>query len=495
MRSTDSTWSVGLLGWLGCDSRPTVLVDKAVAAIALIFLAPLFGLIGILIKLESPGPVFYRQARVGKDGRPFLLYKFRKMPHGLDRGPKISPPNDLRLTRVGRLLERLKLDELPQLLNVLRGEMRIIGPRPEVPEIVKLYTERQREVLRAWPGITGPNQIVWRNEKDLIPPHVDDVESYYVQRILPQKIETDLRYLANRSWRSDLVLLAQTVWVTLFEPFKPKHFQSKLSLLAHIGADATLLLGAALLVPIFSTGVQTGAAAMTLAKLALALAGLHFLGFLVFGVCWQSWKLASKADLWTLSKSLGITTALSILPVVFWFPVGPALRVLFLSFVFSLVMVGGGRFVVSTHIQRKNAMARTRAAVRNVVLYGVNEESELFLRRIEKGLVPGYRVLAFLDNDPRNRGLRIHNVRVVGNAADLRLLHELKGVHAVYVFAGDDDGGIKLLRKLCSELGIAFHRGPVPITVEGRRASEQKLRRSDSRADQFEEVQKPEIVG
>src|SRR5262245_57071222 len=139
--------------------------DLAVAAAALVLLAPLFGLVALLIKLDSRGPVFYGQVRVGRHRRPFRMWKFRKMYHDLPApGPSLTRRHDTRLTRVGQFLERTKLDELPQLLNVLRGEMSVVGPRPEVPKFVRDDAEQWDAVLSVKPGIVGPCQVRFRNE-------------------------------------------------------------------------------------------------------------------------------------------------------------------------------------------------------------------------------------------------------------------------------------------------------------------------------------------
>jgi len=176
------------------------LFEVAVAAGALAVTSPLLALAMVAIRVESPGSPIYRQRRVGKDGRPFDVLKLRTMVTGaehLGRGLAVSE-GDARITRVGRLLRRTSLDELPNLVNVLRGEMAIIGPRPTVPVQVERYTERQRGRLAVKPGITGWAQVQGRTE-------------------LPwdERIELDLWYIEHRSWRLDLAILARTVRMVL----------------------------------------------------------------------------------------------------------------------------------------------------------------------------------------------------------------------------------------------------------------------------------------
>jgi lipopolysaccharide/colanic/teichoic acid biosynthesis glycosyltransferase len=174
--------------------RLTRAVDVGVSLFGLVVTAPLFLLIGIAIKVESRGPVFYWGRRVGEGGREFDMLKFRKMPRDA-AGPKLTLAHDDRLTRLGRFLHLTKLDELPQLWNVLRGQMTLVGPRPEDPAYVALYAEEYRRILDLRPGITGLAQIQYRDEtKLLVGP---DYEQRYRNELLPDKITID-RYYADR---------------------------------------------------------------------------------------------------------------------------------------------------------------------------------------------------------------------------------------------------------------------------------------------------------
>lgn len=187
------------------------LLDVIAAAVGLLVLSPLFLLIAVLIKRDSPGPVFYRARRVGKDGHEFRLYKFRSMVSGADRqGPGITAAGDNRVTKVGRFLRRTKLDELPQLINVLIGDMSLVGPRPEDPRYVALYTQEQRQVLAVRPGITSAASLTYRDESTLLAG--EDWERRYIQEIMPHKLAIDLDYNARRTLASDLNLIMRTVF-------------------------------------------------------------------------------------------------------------------------------------------------------------------------------------------------------------------------------------------------------------------------------------------
>lgn len=185
-------------------------IDILASAVGLILLSPILLSIAILIKLNSAGPIIYRARRVGKDGKLFDLYKFRTMVLDADnRGPKITVAGDKRVTRVGRWLRRNKLDELPQLFNVLKGEMSLVGPRPEDPRYVEEYTSEQRKVLSVRPGVTSAASLTYRNEEALL--SGPDWEDKYRDEVMPAKLAIDLAYLSRRTIWSDLKLIAQTL--------------------------------------------------------------------------------------------------------------------------------------------------------------------------------------------------------------------------------------------------------------------------------------------
>lgn len=194
--------------------------DFTAALVGLVLLSPLLAVLALWVKWDSPGPVFYRGQRVGKDGKIFHIFKFRSMVVGAaKKGPAVTREGDPRITRSGRFLRKTKLDELPQLLNVLRGEMSLVGPRPEDPRYVAHYTPEQRRVLSVRPGITGLASIQYRNEEALLkgtPP--EQVDEVYIQRILPEKMRMELEYVQRRNFLLDVWLLV----LTFFALFRTK---------------------------------------------------------------------------------------------------------------------------------------------------------------------------------------------------------------------------------------------------------------------------------
>jgi lipopolysaccharide/colanic/teichoic acid biosynthesis glycosyltransferase len=185
--------------------------DFSVSFVALVVLTPLFIALGFAIKLNDNGPVFFRHKRVGRGGIPFYIYKFRSMKvHGSAKEGLFEPGNLSRITSVGKFLRRTKLDELPQLINVLKGEMSIVGPRPEVEKWVAAYPERWSRILRVKPGITDKASIVYLDE-ELILSGSENPEKIYNDQILPQKLDFYEEYVENNSFSTDLKLIFETI--------------------------------------------------------------------------------------------------------------------------------------------------------------------------------------------------------------------------------------------------------------------------------------------
>jgi len=187
------------------------LMDIAISGGALLVIWPVLLLIAVAIKIDDPGPVFYRQVRVGRNGKEFRIYKFRTMVVDADKkGLQITVGRDNRITRMGAFLRKTKLDELAQLINVFTGEMSFVGPRPEVPRYVNLYTPYQRQVLLVRPGITDYASIAYRNENDLLE-GAEDPEKMYIETIMPDKIELNMKYLREISPIADIRLILSTI--------------------------------------------------------------------------------------------------------------------------------------------------------------------------------------------------------------------------------------------------------------------------------------------
>ena len=185
--------------------------DKVAAIFGLLVLSPLFVIIAVAITLDSRGGVFFIQTRVGKDFKPFGLFKFRTMrPFSESQGKLTVGNNDPRITRVGIFLRKYKLDELPQLINVVNGTMNLVGPRPEVAEYVDYYTEKQRKVLSVKPGITDYASLLYFNENEVLALS-DNPKQTYLNEVMPAKLKLNLEYMANKSFGEDLKIIFKTI--------------------------------------------------------------------------------------------------------------------------------------------------------------------------------------------------------------------------------------------------------------------------------------------
>jgi lipopolysaccharide/colanic/teichoic acid biosynthesis glycosyltransferase len=205
------------------DRAATRALDLIGAVIILLLLAPVIAGLAVAIKVDSHGPVFYRCLRVGFRRRELLVLKFRKMRHGAG-GPPLTASEDDRFTRLGRFLARTKLDEIPQLWNVLKGEMSLVGPRPEDPNFVALHREAYEPILDVKPGITGLSQLAFARESEIL--DRDDRIGHYVARILPQKVQMDRLYASQRSLSMDLRILGWTAAPVLFRREVAVHRES-----------------------------------------------------------------------------------------------------------------------------------------------------------------------------------------------------------------------------------------------------------------------------
>lgn len=187
------------------------LLDLILAILGIIFLLPFFILVSILIKLDSKGDIIFKQTRVTKNGKKFKIFKFRTMKTGTEKQGQITIGQDKRITTVGNFLRKTKLDELPQLFNILMGDMSFVGPRPEVPKYVEMYTQNQKEVLNVRAGITDYASIYFSNESDILG-RQKNPEKFYIEKIMPYKIELNKKYIKESRVITDIKIIFLTIF-------------------------------------------------------------------------------------------------------------------------------------------------------------------------------------------------------------------------------------------------------------------------------------------
>lgn len=186
------------------------LIDIVVSFFAIIFLSPLFILLALLVVVVSGLPILYKQVRIGKNHKPFKILKFRSMRNNADKAGLLTVGADNRITSIGKLLRKTKLDELPQLFNILKGDMSLVGPRPEVLKYVELYNDEQGKVLTVKPGLTDYASIKFINEDELLG-QFDDPEKAYIEEIMPKKLTLNLEYIAKQNNWTDFKILLKTI--------------------------------------------------------------------------------------------------------------------------------------------------------------------------------------------------------------------------------------------------------------------------------------------
>lgn len=398
------------------DAALRRLLDVIVTLTGLVLLSPALLGIALGVRLTSPGPILYRSRRVGKDGRPFSLLKFRTMVADADRiGPGITIEQDPRITPFGRWLRAHRLDELPQLWNVLVGEMSLVGPRPEDPRYGAHYSPEQRRVLEVRPGITGPAQIGFRNEPERLR-HAADPEAAYLCEIMPAKLALDLAYLQRRTVWSDLGLLFNTLRI-------------------YVGNRLLVLLDLVSLSVsyVFAFAIRFDNM-MFFDQLALywpVLFPLLVIKLLVFeqlGLYRRLWRYASVRELLAVIWAVLLSSTLGGLFILLWVWPTPTLvtgfprSVIAIDAMLTLLLVGGIRFAARWRQEVRAWPApldRELPPRQRALIAGAGEAGVMAAREMVRNPNLGYQLLGFLDDDPDKQGLHIHGVPVVGPLADL----------------------------------------------------------------------------
>ena len=394
------------------------LVDILFSLTGLLVLAPLFGLLALAIRLDSRGPVFFRQERVGKNFRPFWLWKFRTMDSDApSRGGRLTIGADQRITRVGALLRRTKLDELPQLVNVVKGDMSLVGPRPEVVEFVEAFHEDFEELLTVRPGVTDPASLKYRDESTRLE-KVVNAEQEYLTRILPDKIKLSKAYLAQRSTSQDLLLIIRTLLDAVGARLLPR------MIVAHRRTAVVVL-------HLFLVGASNALAFLVRfdgqipqEEMSLLLLFLPVL-LLVRGVTF-AWRrlyqgLWRYTDVWDLRDVfVGVGTS----SLLFFAIVQLALsEVAYPRSVFlidaSLLLT----MMVGMRLARRvlTITSKTKPA-RTVLVIGAGDAGETIVRDLKKR--GDYEPVGFVDDDPAKADSSIHGVRVLGSRNDLSRIME-----------------------------------------------------------------------
>lgn len=452
------------------------LFDVLIAAAGLLVLAPLFALLAIAIKVDSPGPVFFRQERVGRHGRLFRIFKFRTMSVEPPRTDvQVTVAGDPRITRVGRVLRSSKLDELPQLIDVLRGTMSLVGPRPEVPRYVQHYPEDWRlRLLSVRPGVTDFASVHFRNENELLA-GASDPEQEYLRVILPSKLRYSLHYVDNHSLASDLQVIGLTLKtiaapalstarnaMTITDVRFWTGVEQRLSTLGRwnrlraVCADAVLVLLCWHLTYLFRLGFegwQPGRPAYDDYVLAGVVA-TYLICLGLVGIYRSLWRFFGFDDF----RRLVVGALLGGLVSAFWIQMAQLTAVpravLVLHPVFSILAFAIARMVYRLLWEHARRMVEGPLFdARRAIVIGAGERARRLIAAIHGR--EGWHVLAMLDDDEAAQGLRIAGVRVQGRLSDLELPHLLAG--ATHILVADEqlsDQQRALIASVAGRLGL-----------------------------------------
>jgi FlaA1/EpsC-like NDP-sugar epimerase/lipopolysaccharide/colanic/teichoic acid biosynthesis glycosyltransferase len=454
-------------------------MDLVLGTLATVLLLPVGLLVALAVVIDSAGPAIYGARRVGRNGREFTMWKFRSMARGAERvGPGVTGAYDFRVTRVGAFLRRSKLDEIPQLLNVVAGQMSLVGPRPEAPTYVKRWRPEEREVLSVRPGITGPTQVAYIAEEELL---VGDPDVTYESELMHAKLAIDLDYVRRHSLRRDVAIL----WRTLLGVLNPgerhanrprrrytlgERLQSARS--GPLLLDAALAaLGASLAVGLRIDRNNIFAAVATYWVLVPLAAVVRPLGFLLAGAYLRVWRYPTVSDAALvvsslLAGSLVMTLAIFVVLQPWAFPgtVGFPRSAIIIEFVLSFLLLGGIRFASRVREQGfEEGVAEPMVAgpPKPVLIYGAGEAGALLVREMRRNRMLRLEPVAFLDDDPARRGQRIYGVEVVGGAEALPGVVAERDVSEVIVamprVAGSE---LRRLVTLCEASGVAVRTLP-----------------------------------
>jgi lipopolysaccharide/colanic/teichoic acid biosynthesis glycosyltransferase/FlaA1/EpsC-like NDP-sugar epimerase len=420
------------------------LLDVLLAVFGLLVAAPLFPVIAILIKLDSKGPVFFPAERVGKDMKRFPMYKFRTMLQSAAAiEQSICAQQDPRVTAVGRVLRRTKLNELPNLLNILRGEMSFVGPRPEAPNLAEMYPEEAKRIFSVKPGLVGPvvisslrGDISGRNEEELYPPGVDP-ERYYIDHILPEKVKIDMYYLSRQTVVTYIKIIIGAAKETVFGAISARQIDHSRRPIYLFLADFVLSqLTYAFAYRVFIRTAGLGPSfKVYIGGLLLIMVSRPVL-FYTLGLYRIVMELITPQDIYRVPQAVGLGSlvllTLDRLHVIGSFP--PLLALI--DFVSLSAVLTGVRLLVMirfrVHIDVPAADPRPRA-----IIFGANPQGLKALYALGETKNSPYKIVGFIDDQEEKYNKKISGIRVLGNRHHIRALAVLHNIQEV-ILAPDD---------------------------------------------------------
>jgi lipopolysaccharide/colanic/teichoic acid biosynthesis glycosyltransferase len=406
------------------------IIDLVFSLLGLLIAAPLMLLIALFIRLDSPGSVIFSQKRLGLKGRHFMVHKFRKFPSDWgNAGPGVTVAGDARMTKVGKFLERTKLDELPQLWNILLGEMSFVGPRPESLRYADLFTGEFVKVLDYIPGIFGPNQVAFRNEAELYP-HDQAPEEFYRSVLFPQKAKQDIEYFSKANCVGDLVWIFRGVWVSLIGVV---NWQRLLGLhLVILTVDILAIEIAWLLANVLRFGVEIDEPHFSALMTGMWLFPLILIPIMILaGNYRHPVRYFSMVDVIRLVNVVSFAWILASLVLLGFFQRNTSVSLVPLSLLLVLFMMVTPRKWHRERWQQQVHSVEKGNKIR-IVLYGVGRRGMALASLLEHGF-PKAELIGFIDDDEAMRGRFISKYKVMGCERDLDTLHTIHQFEQIWV--------------------------------------------------------------
>jgi lipopolysaccharide/colanic/teichoic acid biosynthesis glycosyltransferase/FlaA1/EpsC-like NDP-sugar epimerase len=425
-------------------------VDIILSVIGIIIMIPLLPMIALLIKMDSKGPVFYHTDRIGKDMAKFKMYKFRTMVDSpIQVGQSVCPQYDPRVTFFGRFLRRTKLNELPQLLNILKGEMTFVGPRPEAPDLAKLYPENAKKVFSVKPGLVGPATILGRNEEECYPPGVD-ANFYYIENILPTKLKLDLEYINNPSFLKDFHYIYLGIKETIVGVINKKHLHDNRSQICLFLADLVLTIFSYIAVRgLYYGSLFEGINLIESYLFLVIIMPVRIILYAFFGLYNSLIRYISYHEIKGVFYACAISSfLLTFIAEITGLKVYSGLFVVYDS-VFLIIALSGMRIALRFYWEKKRRMSEDSIR-RRLLIYGADDFGyEAYCALSSNSLSP-YETIGFIDDNTDKYGKSINGLKVLGNQHHIKELAKLYHVDSI-IITGDNANSEKLAKiiKIC----------------------------------------------
>jgi lipopolysaccharide/colanic/teichoic acid biosynthesis glycosyltransferase len=444
-------------------------LDIIVSLMGLLILLMMLPVIAVLIKLDSSGPVFYAGRRVGKDRKIFRMFKFRTM-YGTPQplGMSVSPQGDPRVTPVGLWLRRLKLNEFPQFYNILKGDMTLVGPRPETPDLAEKYPPEAHKIFSVKPGLVGPNQILGRNEADQYPRGADPAR-FYLEELLPRKLPVDLQYIETKSFLKDLKYLLLGIWVTITGAISRQHLTDNLTQILMLSADTLCCLASFSLAHFIRfEGFPPGEITRTFWHI-LPLTVVTRIPIIFYMGGYQTLiRYFGLKDLKRVFQAVFLGSLLLVLcsyfsGVLF---LGYGRGVFVIDWLCLTVILLGYRMMLKTlhqYLMKEQVHGEPK---RVVLIWGSGEQGVWCARYLAQSREPRYYVVGFIDDEVSLQHKQIDGLRVLGDHHHLEVLARIYHIQELFVAMPNlPQGRLDRIQELCQRLNITLMRF-LPRTVQ-----------------------------